>query len=124
VSGPGSNISKVSRQLGPVALVVAAALADGAGRSELAFYLLLAAVPVIAAAALAAYGEYVADGREAAQTVLWGLALLFVTTSAAVRAPVLGAVVPALGGATLIACLSLVGVQGALALVGELRRRH
>src|SRR5829696_958437 len=43
----------VSRQLWPVGLIVTAGLADVAGRPSLAFYLLLAAIPVIVAATLA-----------------------------------------------------------------------
>jgi hypothetical protein len=116
----------VSRQLWPVALVVVAGFADAAGRSDLAFYALLAAVPVVAAAALAAYGDLVAsDGAAPAsislQALLWGLGLALVTASAAVRAPALGSVAPAVGGATLTACLAIVGIQGAVAVIRELR---
>jgi hypothetical protein len=117
----------VSRQLWPVALVVFAGLADVAGRSDLAFYALLGAVPVVAAVALDAYGEVVATEEPSAATVslqalLWGLGLVLLTASAAVRAPALGSVAPAVGGATLTACLAIVGIQGALAVARELRR--
>jgi hypothetical protein len=44
-----------------------------------------------------------------------------VIASAAVRAPAFDAVAPALGGATLRACLALVAVQGALAVAREIR---
>jgi hypothetical protein len=117
----------MSRHLGPAALVVFAGLADTTGRSDLAFYALLAAVPIIAAAALAAYGDLVTVGRPAPapvslQALLWGLGLALVTASAAVRAPAFDSVVPTFGGATLTACLAIVGIQGAVALAGELKR--
>jgi hypothetical protein len=116
----------VRRHLGPVALVVAAGLADAVGRSDLAFYALLVAVPVIAAAALDAYGDVVAiDGPPPAdvslQALLWGLGLVLVTASAAVRAPAFDAVAPGIGGATLTASLALVGIQGGVAIARELR---
>jgi hypothetical protein len=116
----------VSRQLWPVALVVLAGLADAVGRPDVAFYALLAAVPVVAAAALAAYGDLVssegpAPAAVSLQALLWGLGLALVTASAAVRAPALGSVAPAVGGATLTACLAIVGIQGAVAVARELR---
>lgn len=117
----------MSRQLGPLALVLAAGLADAAGRSDLAFYALLAAVPIIAGAALAAYGDLVAGERPAPATVslqalLWGLGLVLVVASAAVRAPAFDAVTPALGASTLTACLAVVGLQAAVAAARELGR--
>ena len=118
----------MSRQLAPVALLVTAGMADATGRSDLAFYALLAAVPVVTAAALAAYGDVVAvDGAAPAsislQTMLWGLALVFVTASAAVRAPAFDSVAPAVGGTTLTACLAIAGLQGTIAAVRELKHR-
>jgi hypothetical protein len=118
----------VSRHLWPVCLVVTAGLADKAGRPDLTFYALLVAVPIIAAAALAAYGDLVTSQRPVPATVslqalLWGLGLVLVTASAAVRAPALGSVAPALGGVTLTACLAIVGIQGALAVARELQAK-
>jgi hypothetical protein len=106
---------------------VTAGLADKAGRSDLAFYALLVAVPIIAAAALAAYGDLVTSKRPVPATVslqalLWGVGLVLVTASAAVRAPALGSVAPDLGSVTLTACLAIVGIQGALAVARELQR--
>lgn len=108
--------------------MVFAGLADLAGSSDLAFYALLAAVPVVAAAALAAYGDFVATEPPAPATVslqalLWAIGLALVTASAAVRAPALGSVAPALGGATLTACLAIVGIQGAVTVARELGRK-
>lgn len=123
-----SNGSGMSRQLGPAALVVAAGLADAVGRSDLAFYALLAAVPIVAAAALVAYGELVAvEGPPPAaislQTLLWGIGVVLVTASAAVRAPAFDSVTPGLGASTLIACLAIVGLQAVVAAAGELRAK-
>jgi hypothetical protein len=108
--------------------VVTAGLADKAGRSDLAFYALLVAVPIIAAAALAAYGDLVTSERPVPATVslqalLWGLGLVLVTASAAVRAPALGSVAPAIGGATLTACLGIVGLLAGLAVARELQAK-
>jgi hypothetical protein len=122
-----SNGLGMSRQLGPAALVVAAGLADALGRSNLAFYALLAAVPIVAAAALAAYGDLVAAERPAPATVslqalLWGLGVVLVTASAAVRAPAFDSVAPGLGVSTLTACLAVVGLQAVVAATRELNR--
>jgi hypothetical protein len=117
----------MSRQLGPAALVVAAGLADAAGRSDLAFYALLAAVPIVAGAALSAYGDVVAAERPvppavSLQALLWGIGVVLVTASAAVRAPAFDSVAPALGASTLTACLAIVGLQVVVAASRELNR--
>jgi hypothetical protein len=116
----------MTRNLGPAALVVFAGLADAVGRSDLAFYALLVAVPIIATAALAGYGDLVAAERPAPpavslQALLWGVGLVLVTASAAVRAPAFDSVAPALGASTLTACLAIVGVQAIVAAARELQ---
>jgi hypothetical protein len=104
----------MSRQLGPTALVVAAGLTDAAGRPDLAFYALLAAVPAIAAVALHGYGELVSGDRgNAVQTSLWVVALALV---------IAGSSTPTFWSAALMTCLALVGAQVALAVAAELRR--
>jgi hypothetical protein len=104
----------MSRQLGPTALVVAAGLADAAGRPDLAFYALLAAVPAIAAVALHGYGELVAGERgNALQTSLWVVALTLV---------IAGSSAPTFWSTALMTCLGLVGAQVVLAVAAELRR--
>ena len=104
----------VSRQLWPVALIVSAGLADVAGRPSLAFYLLLAAIPVIVAATLASYGDLVAgEGESPARTALWTVALAVVVATVAL---------PPLGPEALMICLVLVGIQGVAALSTGLRR--
>jgi hypothetical protein len=123
---PGVEARAMSRHVGPATLIVFAGLADAAGRSDLAFYALLAAVPIVAGAALAAYGDLVAAERPvpapvSLQALLWGLGLVLVVASAAVRAPAFDSVAPALGASTLTACLAIVGLQFAVAAAGELR---
>lgn len=119
---------RVSRNLAPVALVVAAGLADSAGRSDLAFYALLAAVPIVAAVTLSAYGDLVASERSAPasvslQALLWAVGLVLVTASAAVRAPAFDSVAPAFGATTLTACLAVAAIQVALAVASELKAK-
>jgi hypothetical protein len=107
----------------PVALVLAAAVADGAGAHRFAFYALLAAVPAGAAAALDAFGDSLADGGSRLHALLWGLVLALTVIAAAVRAPALAAgTVPALGRSAVAACLGIFCVQALAGLVAELRR--
>lgn len=104
----------MSRQLWPVVLVVSAAVADIVDRPGLAFYLLLAAIPVIVAVALASYGDLVAgEGGSAGRTALWIVALMVVVATVAL---------PSLGNVALMTCLVLVGIQGVAALSAEVRR--
>lgn len=118
----------MSRHLAPVALVVFAGFADSAGRSDLAFYTLLVAVPIVAAAALGAYGDLVTRDRPAPasvslQALLWGVAVVLVTASAGVRAPTFDSVAPAFGVTTLTACLAIAAIQLTLAAAAELNAK-
>jgi hypothetical protein len=107
----------------PVALVVAAAAADGAGMHGVAFYALLAAVPAVAAAALGAYGAAVERGTSRLHASLWGVVLGLTVVGAAVRAPVLDeGTVPALARSAVVACLGIFCAEAIAGLVGELRR--
>jgi hypothetical protein len=107
----------------PVALVVAAAAADGAGMHGVAFYALLAAVPAVAVAALGAYGDSLDGGAVRVQAFLWGAVLALVVTGAAVRAHSLAeGTVPALARSAVVACLAIFCAQAIAGLVGELRR--
>ena len=109
-------------RLFPVALVVAAAAADGAGMHGVAFYALLAAVPAVAVAALGAYGDSLERGGGRVQACLWGAVLALTVTGAAVRAPSLAeGTVPALARSAVIACLAIFCAQAIAGLVGELR---
>jgi hypothetical protein len=106
----------------PVALVLAAAAADGAGMHGVAFYALLAAVPATAVAALGAYGDSL-EGERGVQALLWAMVLALTVTGAAVRAPSLAeGTVPALARSAVVACLAIFCAQAIAGLVGELRR--
>jgi len=102
-----------------VALVLVAALADGAAQHTFAYYALLAAVPVAALAALVGLGA-VLDGTAAepldrAAVALFGLALPMLLLATAIRAPLLGAdSPPRLGMTAVVACLVLFALQAAL----------
>jgi len=107
----------------PVALVVAAAAADGAGMHGVAFYALLAAVPAVAAAGLGAYGEALEGRGTRVHAYLWGLVLALTVTGAAVRAPFLAeGTVPALARSAVVACLAIFCAQAIAGVIGELRR--
>jgi hypothetical protein len=103
-------------RLASVALVVGAALADAAGSHALAYYALVAAVPVAAVAALCACGD-VLDGSAAGPldrrlAVLSALAAPLVLLGAASRAPLVeGAPPPPLGIVAVVACLGLFALQ-------------
>ena len=109
----------------PVALVIAAAAADGAGMHGFAFYALLAAVPAVAVAALGAYGDALERGGGRLQASLWGVVLALTVIGAAVRAPALAeGTVPALARSAVVACLAIFCAQAIAGLVGELRRNE
>jgi hypothetical protein len=112
----------MARRVLPVGLVVSAAAADGAGVHGVAFYLLLAAVPAGAVAALEAFGELLEDGS-GLHAVLWAVVLALTVAGAAVRAPVIAeGSVPALARSALIGCLAIFCVQALASLTAELRR--
>jgi hypothetical protein len=105
----------MTRQLAPLFFIVAAGLAHVADRPGLAFYLLLAAIPVVVGVALASYGDVVADeGGSTTHVALWTVGLVLVVATVTL---------PSLTSIALTACLVLAGIQGAVALGGEIRRR-
>jgi hypothetical protein len=113
----------MARRLVPVALVVAAAAADGAGVHVLAFYLLLAVVPASAVAALDAFGELLEGAGSTLHALLWAAVLALTVAGAAVRAPAIShGAVPALARSTLVICLAIFCVQALASLTTELRR--
>ena len=103
----------------PVAVVAAALLADAFGAHRLSFYLLLAAIVVLAVSTLERYGrivELTGSASELAvarfQAGLGGVALALALLAAAARAPVLGdAAVPPLGLSALVGALGLLLLQ-------------
>jgi hypothetical protein len=109
----------------PVALVIAAAAADGAGSHGLAFYALLIAVPAAAVAALDAFGGALEDSQERVHALLWAVVLALTVAGAAARAPALAeGSVPALGRSAVAACLAIFCVQAVIGLIAELRRSY
>jgi len=108
----------------PVILVMCAALADARGAHHLAFYALLAAVPLAAVAALDAFGRFL-DARDdtllALQALLWGLALSLVVLSCGVRSNAVGAV-PRLAVTATLACVAVFAIKGCFAAAPFLRR--
>jgi hypothetical protein len=98
-----------------LALVVAAPLADAAGAHGLAFWALVGAIPVAAAAALASYGAFL-DARDdvvgSLQALLWAPTLVLLLTAAAARGPALATEgVPRLGVSALIGCLAVLALK-------------
>ena len=103
----------------PIALVLTSALADLVGAPIISFYLLLAAVPIVAVGALLALGELLderavapVEPAAALDALLYGVALLVLIAGAAA-----GSLVFALSG-----CLAVFGVQALLGAGVELRR--
>ena len=114
----------------PVVLVLLTALADAYGLHRVGFYLLVAAVPAAAVAALWSVGEMIeprTSPTSAAAVRLGGL------LSALVLVAVLGAAgargqatdtstVPPASASALVTCLALFALQGAVALASSLPR--
>jgi hypothetical protein len=125
-----SLLLSVARRAVPAGLVVAAAFADASGSPRLAFYALLALVPVAAAVALGAYGDLVEEPltpEEAAPRTLqagcWGLLVVLGVVGAAARAPALGqGLVPKLAVTALIACVVVLAVEGLVEVLALARR--
>jgi hypothetical protein len=106
----------VRRSAISAALVLGAVVSDAADAQTLALYLVLAAIPAVAVAALSLFGDLVegsADAEAGAVYVgLSTLALILLVIGAAVRANTLdGAAIPALGVSTLVGALALLGLQ-------------
>jgi len=106
----------VPRTVLSAGLLLAAVMADGAGARSLAFYLVLAAIPAVAMAALSFFGDLVegsADGEAGALYVgLTGIALILLVIGAAVRANALrDTALPALGVSAVVGALALIVLQ-------------
>ena len=105
----------------PAFLVVATALADVFSLHATGFYLLVAAVPAAAVAALTALGDLLDGAAPArfarARVVLSGLALVWVVVAAAVRsASVDDASVPPAAASALAVCIAVFALQAVAAL--------
>lgn len=109
--------------------MLAAVAADARGAHELAFYVLLAAIPSVAVAALAFFGDLVegtADDEAGALYVgLTGLALALLVIGTAARANTLDdSAVPALGTSAVAGALALLGLQFAVRISLRLSRER
>jgi hypothetical protein len=109
-----------------VALVLLATVTDAVHAPTLSFYLLLAAVPAIVVAGLAAVEELIeteALPHRRAVALLHVLTLLLVLTAAALRAPLRAeGTVPQAAVSACIACLVVFAAQALLCLVPTIRR--
>lgn len=117
-------MSHVTRSAISAALVLGAVLAASAGARGAAFYLVLAAIPAVAIAALSHFGELVEGSADAEAGAIYvglsTLALVLLVLGAAVRSHTLAEqAVPALGLSTLVGALVLLTVQ--LAVWGSLQ---
>lgn len=116
----------MGRRVLPIALVVAAAVADGHGSHGLAFDALLAAVPFTAVSAIVTFGAHLErrhDPLLAMQSLLWGIALALLVLSCAARSPATHThTLPALGWSSLVACLGVFALKGCLGAAPFVRR--
>jgi hypothetical protein len=108
-----------------MALVLLVTVTDAAGAPSLSFYLLLAAVPAIVVAGLAAVEERLqgALAHRRAIGLLHILTLLLVLVAAALRSPTRAdGTIPRAGISAVVACLVVFAIQGLLAALPALRR--
>jgi len=106
------------RRFAPLAPMLAAAGADGAGAHRIAFYFLLLAVPAAVVAGLDRFAAALDGQGEARQAVVCGTALGLVVLSEAVRAPHLPEnAAPALGISAFGVALALLALQALYGLV-------
>jgi hypothetical protein len=114
------------RELFPAALVLLATVFDAAGIPGLAFYSLLAAVPAIVVAGLAALEEVLQPGAPVHRRPIGMLhvaALVLVLVAAALRAPLRAeGVVPRAAVSAMIACLVVFALQALIGATPAIRR--
>ena len=99
------------------ALVLAAPLLDAAGSHGLAFWALVAAVPVASACGLEAFGGHLdlGGGLASLQALLWLPATVLLLSSAVARGPAVAAgSVPRLGVTALGGCIAVLALKAAL----------
>ena len=111
-----------------MALVLLATCTDALGAPTLSFYLLLAAVPAIVVAGLAAVEEQLQSDEplphRRAVAMLHVVTLLLVLTAAALRAPLRAeGAVPQAAVSAAIACLVVFAIQALIGWLPTIRRR-
>jgi hypothetical protein len=110
----------------PVALVLLVTVTDAAGAATLSFYLLLAAIPAIVVAGLAALEEVLQPGalsHRRAVGMLHVVTLLLVLVSAALRAPLRAeGTLPRAAVSAAIACLIVFAIQALIGSLPAIRR--
>jgi hypothetical protein len=108
----------VRRRLLPLAPLLAALAADGAGSHRLAFYLLLLAVPATVVAGLDRFAAVLDGCAPLGQAVTAGIVVVLVVLGEAARGPHLAEnATPSLAISALAAALVLVVLQSVRALV-------
>jgi len=108
----------------PGLLVAIAAIADSKGAHGLAFDALVLAVPLAAVAGLRSFGEYLdsrGDVVAGIQAALWGVSVVLLVLSCAVRSHALHGV-PPLAISSLVACLGVYALKAAVAATPHARR--
>jgi hypothetical protein len=116
------------RELLPVALVLLAVVTDAAHVPSLSFYLLLATVPAIVVAGLAALEELLVRGALALPHrrvvgMLHVVTLVLVLLAAALRAPLRAeGAVPRAAVSAVIACLVVFAIQAVIGWLPAIRR--
>jgi len=126
-SGWTAKLQAVTRrELLPVALVLLSIVTDALGSPTLSFYLLLATVPAIVVAGLAAVEEQLQPGalpHRRLVAMLHVVTLLLVLTAATLRAPLRAeGTVPQAAISALIACLVVFGIQALIGSLPAIRR--
>jgi len=114
------------RELLPVALVLLVAITDAANAATLSFYLLLATVPAIVVAGLAALEEQVQFGvlpHRRVVVLLHIVTLMLVLISCALRAPMRAeGTIPAAAVSAAIACVGVFAIQAFFGWLPAIRR--
>jgi hypothetical protein len=108
----------------PALLVLLAAYADSRGSHRIAFDLLLVAVPAASVATLGAFGSFLERREEPAaafHALGWGLVVVLLTLSCAVRSAALHAL-PPLAFSTVVLCLGIFALQAGVAVAPFARR--
>src|SRR2546423_4294728 len=96
----------MARRVLAALLVLGVVLADAGGDHRAAFYLLVAAIPPLAIAAMDSFGDYL-EGGSGFRSLAWAVALALAVASSAVRGQVPGETsVPAVAGSAAFSCLA------------------